>query len=146
MLREIEDADLDVLFDNQRDPEANRMAAFGPRDREAYLAHAVRIRADPTVVKRAIVVDGAVVGDIGSWEQDGVREVGYWIGRAHWGRGIATAALRTFLDLVPSRPLYAHVAAHNAGSIRVLEKTGFRAAGRPETAADGVDELTMVLR
>lgn len=46
---------------------------------------------------RTIELDGAVVGSVLSYEQDGLPEVSYWIGRAHWGRGIATEALRRFL-------------------------------------------------
>ena len=61
--------------------------------------------------------------------------VGYWIGKEHWGRGIASAALRLYLDVDRHRPLLATVAEHNAGSRRVLEKAGFelvatRARGR----------------
>ena len=37
----------------------------------------------------------------------GEREVSYWIDRAHWGKGIATEALKQFLALVTIRPLYA---------------------------------------
>ena len=70
-------------------------------------------------------VDGAVAGNIVSWEHDGERDVGYWIGREHWGEGVATAALGAFLTSSRTRPLFAHVAAHNVGSIRVLEKCGF---------------------
>jgi RimJ/RimL family protein N-acetyltransferase len=73
-----------------------------------------------------------------SWTQDGVREVGYWIGKAYWGKGIATAALAEFLAVEPTRPLYAHVARHNLGSVRVLEKCGF--------ARVGGDERELVLR
>ncbi|MGH3716804.1 MAG: GNAT family N-acetyltransferase [Micromonosporaceae bacterium] len=138
-LRELDDADLDVLFANQRDPISNQMAGFPARDRDAHRAHYAKIRADPANVLRTIVVDGAVVGDIGSWESEGVREVGYWIGRAHWGRGVATAALRAFVTQIPTRPLYAHVVAHNAGSLRVLAKCGFR----EHATADG--ELIMIL-
>jgi len=69
------------------------------------------------------------------------REVGYWIGREHWGRGVATAALAAFVAEVTERPLFAHVVNSNAGSIRVLEKCGFRRTGDPTVAADGVVEL-----
>ncbi len=54
---------------------------------------------------------------------------GYWIGREYWGKGIASAALADFLDVVEDRPLHARVAKHNAGSIRVLEKCGFARCG-----------------
>jgi RimJ/RimL family protein N-acetyltransferase len=61
-----------------------------------------------------------------SWEQDGEQEVGYWLGQEYWGKGIASRALALFLDQVTTRPLYAHVAKHNTGSYRVLEKCGFK--------------------
>jgi RimJ/RimL family protein N-acetyltransferase len=60
-----------------------------------------------------------------SWEQDGKRQIGYWIGRKFWGKGIASQALAQFLVVVKARPLYAYVAKHNTASIRVLEKNGF---------------------
>ena len=90
------------------------------------MAHWARIRTDTTVDLWTIVVGGRVAGNIVSWDQDGKREVGYWIGRPYWGRCIASSALTLFLDVVAVRPLYAYVAVHNAGSIRVLEKCGFR--------------------
>ena len=58
-------------------------------------------------------------------------------------------ALRLFVSGVPVRPLHAHVAAHNAGSIRVLQKCGFRRDHEQETQApvpdDGIKELLFVL-
>jgi RimJ/RimL family protein N-acetyltransferase len=124
-LRETVEADLGTLFEFQADPEASAMAAFPSRDLPAFLEHQAKIEADPSAMTRTIVAGGEVVGSIGSWEAEGERAVGFWIGRAHWGNGYATAALRTYLDVDPHRPLYAHVADHNVGSRRVLEKCGF---------------------
>jgi RimJ/RimL family protein N-acetyltransferase len=64
-----------------------------------------------------------------------------WIGRDHWGNGYATAALRAFLDVEHRRPLHAHVADHNVGSRRVLEKCGFVL----DHSAQGEDVLEHVL-
>lgn len=128
-LRDVTEADLPILFEHQRDPDALRMAAFPSRDREAFTAHWAKILPDETLVKKTILVDGQVAGHIGSFERDGEREVGYWIGREHWGKGIATRALSEFLGYVKERPLVAHVAKHNLASIRVLEKCGFTHAG-----------------
>jgi RimJ/RimL family protein N-acetyltransferase len=47
------------------------------------------------------------------------------LGKTYWGKGIATAALRQFLDLAHERPIFAWVAHHNAGSVRVVQKAGF---------------------
>lgn len=124
-LRETVDADLGTLFEFQADAEASAMAAFPSRDLPAFLEHQAKIEADPSTITRTIVAGGEVVGSIGSWPAEGDRDVGFWIGRPHWGNGYATAALRAFLDLDPHRPMHAHVADHNVGSRRVLEKCGF---------------------
>jgi len=127
-LRDVDDADLDVLFEHQRDPESIAMAAVPARDRAAFLAHWAKARGDETVTAKTIVVGGEVAGHVVSWTNGERREVGYWLGREFWGRGIATRALRGFLASEPVRPLHAHVARHNASSLRVLEKCGFAAA------------------
>jgi RimJ/RimL family protein N-acetyltransferase len=148
-LRSVEDGDLDVFFDHQVDPKAIEMAAFPARDKDQFAAHWAKIRADDTMVVRTIVADGMVAGNIGSWQQNGQRLLGYWVGRAHWGRGVATEALARLVDELSTRPLYAHVAVHNVGSIRVLEKCGFRRDRVQEAKApapdDGVEEFIFVL-
>ncbi|HEY7661337.1 MAG TPA: GNAT family N-acetyltransferase [Actinomycetota bacterium] len=147
-LREVVESDLPILFEHQADEEASRVAAFPSRDREAFMAHMERVLADPECVVRTIVADGEVVGDLNCWTADGLRLVGYWIGREFWGRGYATAALAAFLREEPERPLFAHVATTNVGSIRVLEKCGFvpaEAAVQPTEPEDGVAEILMRL-
>ena len=134
-IRPVREDDLPILFEHQRDPEANAMAAFPARDREAFMQHWAKILSDETLMARAIELDGRVVGNVGSFEFEGHREVGYWIDRASWGRGVATGALAAFLREETRRPLFAGVAPHNAGSIRVLEKNGFERTG--ETGAEG---------
>src|SRR5262245_47896346 len=99
-LREVVEADLPIFFEHQLDPDATRMAAFPSRGRDAFMAHWAKILADATVVTKTIVADGQVAGNIGSWEQLGERQVGYWIGRQYWSKGIATRALAAFLQEV----------------------------------------------
>ena len=94
VLREVVDSDLDAFFEHQREPEANRMAAFPARDREAFDAHWRRLLADDSLTKKTIVYEGEVAGNVGCWEQEGRRLVGYWIGREFWGKGLATRALQ----------------------------------------------------
>jgi RimJ/RimL family protein N-acetyltransferase len=143
-LRAVTEDDLPILFEHQLDPEATAMAAFPARDREAFMAHwRTKVLGDDAVVKQAILVDGQVAGNIVSWVAEGQREVGYWLGRSYWGRGVATRALAAFLEQVTGRPLFAHVATHNVGSRRVLEKCGFRMVG--ESTVDEVAESLLRL-
>jgi RimJ/RimL family protein N-acetyltransferase len=132
-LREVVDDDLPLFFGFQLDPDANFIAAFtakDPTDREAFTAHWNRILADPATINRTIVCDGQVVGSVSSYEESGKPEVTYWIGRAHWGKGIATRALTAFLAQAnTTRPIYARVARDNLGSRRILEKCGFQVIG-----------------
>ncbi|MFL5934969.1 MAG: metal-sulfur cluster assembly factor [Gaiellaceae bacterium] len=54
MLRDVVESDLDVLFEQQRDPEAVAMAVFPAREREAFDAHWRKILADERNVVRVI--------------------------------------------------------------------------------------------
>ncbi len=139
-LRPVEESDLDALFDQMRDPASVRMAAFtteDPGDRSAFDAHMARVRSSPDTTLRAVTCDGRLVGSIGSFVFDGQTEVTYWIDRAAWGGGIATRAVALFLGLVPVRPLYARAASDNAGSLRVLQKSGFKILGTETSYAAG---------
>lgn len=146
MLRKVTEEDLLIFFEHQLDEEAVRMAAFPSREREVFLTHWRTKVLLPENLNRTIVADGQVAGYIGSWEQDGQRFIAYWLGREHWGKGIATRALSEFLELLTIRPVHAYVAAHNVGSIRVLEKCGFRKVTHEDPQpADGVAEVPMML-
>jgi RimJ/RimL family protein N-acetyltransferase len=129
LLRDVIESDLPIFFEQQLDPEATAMAAFPPRDRDAFMLHWRKIMSDKSVILKTILYDGQVAGNIVSWETLGEREIGYWLGKEFWGRGIASESLRQFLGVVRSRPLFAHVARHNVASKRVLEKCGFTAIG-----------------
>ena len=144
VLREVVEADLPVFYEYERDPEASAMAVFPSREREAFMAHWARTLANDSALTWTIVCDGEVAGNIGCWEADGRRLVGYWIGRAFWGRGLATQALAEVVGIVDARPLHADVVSTNVASIRVLEKCGFVEVGR-HTADDGVEELVLEL-
>jgi RimJ/RimL family protein N-acetyltransferase len=93
-----------------------------------------RAGAESPIDNFAIEVDGELAGGIGITPQGGeiagVAEFGYWLGRAYWGRGIATQAAAVVVTYAFAerqlRRLEAHVFAPNLASIRVLEKNGFR--------------------
>jgi RimJ/RimL family protein N-acetyltransferase len=150
-LRDVDDADLPIFFEHQLDPQANHMAAFtakDPADRVAFMAHWARILADQTTVNRTIVFEGRVAGHVASFIQAGEREVTYWVGREFWGRGLATGALAALLGIVRERPLFARAAKDNLGSLRVLEKCGFRIIGEDSGFAEarGVEVEEYILR
>ncbi|MFH8803074.1 GNAT family N-acetyltransferase [Streptomyces sp. NPDC017936] len=145
-LRPVHDSDLPVFYRQMNDPEALRMAAFTPEDpsdRSEFDDRWKRIRSASLV--RTVLGDGDVVGHAAVYGEPGEREVTYWVDRAHWGRGIATAALRALLAEVPERPLYARTAADNAGSLRVLEKCGFRVTAHASGFAHARGEETAEL-
>ncbi|MES9522887.1 GNAT family N-acetyltransferase [Streptomyces capoamus] len=150
-LRAVQDDDLTVFHRQMTDPEAARMAAFGPEDPhdpQAFAAYWQRLR-DSSDVLRTVLADGTVAGSAAVYGVAGEREVTYWIDRAYWGRGVATAALRALLAQVPERPLYARAAADNGASLRVLEKCGFREAARARGYANArgreIEEVVLVL-
>ena len=138
--------DVAVFYEQQLDEDAVRMAAFEPREsREEFFARWQRIIGSDQEFARAVLVDGVLAGNIGSWPVPEGRMVGYWLGREFWGRGVATSALRAFLTEDTSRPLHAIVATHNVASKRVLEKNGFVEVER-RVAEDGVEEYLTILR
>ncbi|GAA1747569.1 GNAT family N-acetyltransferase [Agromyces humatus] len=131
-LRATRAGDLDALFLIEQDDVAVQMAAFtppDPTDRAMFDAHWHRLLSDAGVDARTIRADGDIVGSVARWVDEGTAEITYWVDRAHWGEGIATRAMKLFLDTRDERPVRARVAADNAGSIAVLEKLGFTLVG-----------------
>ncbi len=140
-LRAVAEADLPIFYEQQLVPEATQMAAFPSRTREAFMAHWAKILVNKNGIIKTILFDGHVAGNILSWEQSDKWEVGYWLGKEFWGKGIATKALAEFLDIVKIRPLFAHVVKHNIGSQRVLQKCGFVIAGEDKFAEENGTEI-----
>ena len=76
---------------------------------------------------------GKLAGSIGFTLKDDVykktAEIGYFIGEAYWGKGIATEAVRQLIDYIQKNfdlvRIYAEVFDYNKASMRVLEKNGF---------------------
>ena len=132
----------------------NLRDAFPSPYTEADAAWFVRdcIEREPAQLCRAIVMDGEAVGCVSVQPQSDVYrrsgELGYWLARPYWGKGIMTAAVgricaeafRRF-DLLR---IYAQPYARNTGSRRVLEKNGFRMEGllRQSVVKNGAIEDT----
>ena len=154
VLRNVVETDLPIFFEFGSDPVALHMAAFTAKDPsnvEAFNDHWKRILSDKNVITRTILLGEHVVGSLGSFvdEAFGKREVTYWIGREYWGRGFATIALSRFLRELKARPIYARASADNIGSIRVLEKCGFkefsRARGFANARGKEIEEVILEL-
>ena len=148
-LRDVQETDLPIFFEQQLDPVAIRMAAFPSRNREAFMTHWSKIMMDDSVLLRTILFNGDIAGNIVCFEQLGEREVGYWLGKEYWGKGIASQALIQFLDFIETRPLYAHVAKHNIASRRVLEKCGFKVVAQDnffsKIFGEDIEEYILIL-
>ena len=148
-LRDVIETDLPIFFEQQLDAEATQMAGFPSRNRDGFMTHWKKIIVDKSVQIKTILFDGEVAGNMVCFEQLGEREVGYWLGKEYWDKGIATGALEEFLKEIKIRPLYAHVAKHNIGSKRVLEKCGFNVTGEDrffsEILGENIDEYILML-
>lgn len=80
--------------------------------------------------------DGEIIGGINLeniCEVNRKGEIGYWLAKPYWGKGIMVEAINLMLEFcftkVKLHRVQAHVFPDNAGSIRVLEKTGFKREG-----------------
>jgi RimJ/RimL family protein N-acetyltransferase len=134
----LEDADrLAVLLN---DPDVTAMTASIPypyarSDAEAFLSNARN--EEGRSVGRAIIFDGALVGGVGLGPRpNGREELGYWVGKAYWGQGIATRAVALFLDLLREMglegPIHAATVRTNEASQKVLRSNGFVFSGEGE--------------
>lgn len=131
-LRRTEVADLDILFQFQLDKEASYIAAFMPKDpadKTAYLTKHTKLLNDPIIHNRTIIVNNMIVGSVAKFIMENEAEITYWIDKKFWGQGIATTALKIFLEIEETRPIYGRVAFDNYGSQKVLEKCGFIKVG-----------------
>lgn len=127
-LRPTKVADLDALFEFQLDKEGGYLAAFmpsDPTDKTAYLIKHTKLLSDPTVRNQTILIDNVIVGSISKFLMEGDAEITYWLDKKLWGQGITTSALKIFLDIETTRPIFGRVAYDNTGSQKVLEKCGF---------------------
>ncbi|HAY44288.1 MAG TPA: GNAT family N-acetyltransferase [Micrococcaceae bacterium] len=130
-LREVRPSDLDAFFAHQQEPEANLMAAYqarNPSDRAVFDHHWSSILNDESVLVRTIEHEGEVAGSILVF--DGPKpEINFWTSTKFWGKGITTSAVDAFLAEFTKRPLTAHVVQDNLGSLKVLERRGFKQVG-----------------
>ncbi|GAB3010296.1 GNAT family N-acetyltransferase [Niabella terrae] len=136
--------DLSYFFEFQKDEAAGRMAAFTPGDRfdqSAWLDRHSRYLADPTINNQTILVNDRIVGSIAKFMVEGDAELTYWLDRSCWGQGIGSKALKAFLDLESTRPIYGRVAFDNIASQKILERAGFVKTGSDKGFAPARDTI-----
>jgi ribosomal-protein-alanine N-acetyltransferase len=142
ILRWIGEADIDALYTIFSNPEVMRYWSTPPlTDREGAVAllqeihdgFQQRTRLKWGVARRS---DNVLLGTVTLVRFDFTHrraEVGYILGREHWGHGYINEALRVLLDFVfgvlELHRLEADVDPRNAASIRTLERLGFQREG-----------------
>jgi ribosomal-protein-alanine N-acetyltransferase len=138
-LKQTKKSDLASFFQFQLDEEANYLAAFTPKDQAdeaAYIEKFTKFLSDPTINMQTILMEETIVGSIAKFEREGDAEITYWIDRKVWGKGIATSALKNFLIIENTRPIFGRVAFDNIGSQKVLEKSSFIKIGKDKGFAN----------
>ena len=131
--------DLNTLFQFQLDKEATYLAAFmatDSTDKTAYIERYIKYLTDPTINNQTIKLNGNIVGSVAKFMMKDEAEITYWIDKKFWGKGIATSALKIFLNIEIVRPIYARSAFDNFGSQRVLTKCGFIQIGKDKGFAN----------
>jgi [ribosomal protein S5]-alanine N-acetyltransferase len=139
LLTKTEEEDLNTFFQFQLDKEANHLAAFtakDPTDKDAYLKKYTPFLSDPTIHMVTIKMNNAIVGSMAKFVMENQAGITYWIDKKFWGQGIATTALKDFLKIERTRPIFGHVAFDNYGSQKVLEKCGFVKVGKDKGFAN----------
>ncbi|MNW27365.1 RimJ/RimL family protein N-acetyltransferase [Arthrobacter sp. JUb115] len=119
------------------------MAAYqarNPADRAVFDHHWNSILNDPNVLVRTIEHEGEVVGSILVFDGE-VPEINFWTSTKYWGKGLTTSAVDTFLAEYTKRPLTAHVVQDNLGSIKVLERRGFKTVGTEQIFSNARAEV-----
>ena len=152
-IRKSIESDLEVFFLNQSDKQAAHMAAFtpeNPNDKEAYLNKWKKLLHDNSINMQTILVADNVAGCVVKYIMQGDAEITYAIGKAYWGKGLTTKAVKQFLDLESTRPIYGRVAYDNYGSQSVLEKVGFKKIGTEKGYANArqqeIEEFVYILK
>ena len=136
VLRRWRTGDLDALLRHADDPAIVRGLSdrfphpYTRADGEAFLAGRI---VDLSLPVLAIEIDGEACGSIGLRHATGERahsaELGYWLGRAHWHRGVMRRVVATYvpwvMDALALSRMQANVLDINPASARVLQANGF---------------------
>ena len=140
VLRELALSDAELLVEYLNVPEVTRYLSsnipspYGIEDAEWFITTGSKDKA----ITKAIEVDGQCVGLIGVYLQQAEyahsAEIGYWLGRPFWRKGLATKAVKFFVDEIFNTTevtcIFNPVTEANIASRRVMEKAGFQLEGK----------------
>ncbi len=142
VLRWVSENDIDSLYEVFSDPQVMRYWSTPPyADREDAVKLQREIAAgneNNTMIKWGLALRDSdrLIGTTTLFNlalDNGRAEVGYAMGRAHWGKGYMNEALTALLhhafDVMELRRLEADVDPRNTSSIRTLERLGFQKEG-----------------
>jgi len=141
-LRPFRMSDADSIRKHANDKSVSRNLASLPhpytkKDASFWIGKQVKLQRqkNPENMVFAIEINGETVGSIGlhKIKRGHKAELGYWLGREFWGGGIMTEAVKSMVNFgfknLKLRRIYAGVFLFNKGSVRVLEKNGFKLEG-----------------
>lgn len=142
LLRLITDEDLEALYSIFSDPQVMRYWSTPPligMDAARKLLNEIHVAVGKGTIRKwgiARQSDNLLIGTatIYNHDPDNRRaEIGYALGREHWGQGYMNETLNALLEYafgtLHLRRLEADVDPRNAASIRALERLGFRQEG-----------------
>lgn len=130
------ESDIETLFEFQNDLSSawKTGGRWDPRDPQAFREKQLEnLAMKPELGAFFVVLEGdTTVGSVGYFTRGNGLELMYWLGPDYRGRGLGTSCVRSLLTLMAERftgEVCAKVVKGNLGSVRVLEKCGFRLAG-----------------
>lgn len=125
LLRPPRAADAEDVYRNIADWEVVSRIARPPWPYPRALADEFVRTASAMVIEH----DGEVIGAVGVAQRTHGHNLGYWLGRRHWGRGLMTEAaqglIAAFFAERGDEPLHSSYLLDNVASWRVQEKLGF---------------------
>ena len=141
ILRPPQKSDAGSLAKNINDKEIARNTIsipypYKPKDARRWIAKNIRARKNKKLkeINFIIDIDGEAVGGVGLVNIEGHEaEIGYWLGRTYWGKGIMSEAIKVVTKFAFSKlgraRVYAYIFPFNKASMRVLEKAGYKFEG-----------------
>lgn len=138
ILRPWREEDAEALYRYASDPEVGPVAGWPPHTSVENSLEVIRTVFDAPEIYAVVMKEtGEPVGSCGIMFSDGLRaanmkdgEIGYWIGRPYWGRGLIPEAVDALLarcfDVLGLDAVWCGYYDGNAKSKRVCEKCGFR--------------------